>query len=635
MDPDPHYHHLPITDSDTIRLIHLDPSPSLSSPVHCSLKHTTLSACSDDIVEHYIALSYVWGDQLDQRIITVDGKRLSITASLECALRHIRDEERVVRVWADGVCIDQGDVQDRNRQVRRMGRIYEVARHTVIFLGTSGPECDGVLRAITSGTFVPREQEGISLSSEFDAIIRRDIFSHPWFTREFDAIIKRDILSQPWFTRVWVLQELVLSADPWIQKGTVRVRWDQFYHHVFGRTDPASQDEIREHMVGMQKIRDKHRSAAKYARENESISILLDILNIRRGSGVSDPRDMIYGHLGMTGTHVQSMIPIDYDKPIAQLYEDIAIRIISEDRNLSILSCVEKADVDERRGDLPSWVPDWTVAHTVTSSSTPSEEENHFTLSTMVSFRIPHVLAVKGYCYGSVKAVIPGAFLNTVKIGGIFEPTRQELLNWFLDPGSQQAVKIILSFYKEMCQQKCEIIRQVPVISVQGELRLILISLVTDMIKSLPDKDHQIRGNLVLDRWANLLYLHARLLARCYSAGRAIAMLDTLSIAQVLPSTRVGHALCMFLDSRRLIILRPEEMEIPLGLKLDLLSSDFRSEDWVDIESPYISYFHPSPADVVSYRYVTNDDVVWGNAIESEWFPGNRPRRERRIFALH
>jgi hypothetical protein len=40
----------------------------------------------------------------------------------------------------------------------------------------------------------------------------------------FYNIIGEHILVRPWFTRVWVLQELVLSKDPWILIGKTRVR---------------------------------------------------------------------------------------------------------------------------------------------------------------------------------------------------------------------------------------------------------------------------------------------------------------------------------------------------------------------------------------------------------------------------
>lgn len=105
-----------LIEQGTVRLTLLQPSQDLEAGIQCSLLHTSLADCANDIVDHYVALSYVWGDQNDRRTISVDGKRLDITSSLDSALRHIRDSHRILRVWADGVCISQNgiDILDRS-----------------------------------------------------------------------------------------------------------------------------------------------------------------------------------------------------------------------------------------------------------------------------------------------------------------------------------------------------------------------------------------------------------------------------------------------------------------------------------------------------------------------------------------
>jgi hypothetical protein len=116
-----------------IRLILLQPSYDLEAEIHCSLFTTTLRECEDDIAEHYVALSYVWGSQVERSTIIIDGKPKSVTASLDCALRHVREDRRILRLWADGVCINQEDTEEKNQQVRQMDLVYSTANHTVIF----------------------------------------------------------------------------------------------------------------------------------------------------------------------------------------------------------------------------------------------------------------------------------------------------------------------------------------------------------------------------------------------------------------------------------------------------------------------------------------------------------------------
>ncbi|KAF5663395.1 beta transducin [Fusarium circinatum] len=85
----------------------------------------------------YTALSYVWGDASQKGAIHLGGSAKEITASLDAALRDMRDKSRVYRIWADTLCIDQSNNAEKSAQVVLMGRIYSTAHHTVIRLGNS------------------------------------------------------------------------------------------------------------------------------------------------------------------------------------------------------------------------------------------------------------------------------------------------------------------------------------------------------------------------------------------------------------------------------------------------------------------------------------------------------------------
>jgi hypothetical protein len=106
----------------------LQPSPDLQAPVHCSIVHETLAKYENSLLEFYIAVSYVWSDPNIKSTISVDGERPEITSSLDTALRHIRDSERMLHVWADGVCIDQSEIEDRNLQVSLKGINMHLSR---------------------------------------------------------------------------------------------------------------------------------------------------------------------------------------------------------------------------------------------------------------------------------------------------------------------------------------------------------------------------------------------------------------------------------------------------------------------------------------------------------------------------
>jgi hypothetical protein len=146
------YQYTRLTEPDSFRLILLQPSRHLTAPLQLAILTATLSQYEDNIVDHYVALSFVWGNQKDTRTINVDSKQLEITASLDSALRHIRDANCSMKIWADGICINQTDTVEKNIQVREMGSIYGLARSTIIYLGEATDECNLVLDALCSAS---------------------------------------------------------------------------------------------------------------------------------------------------------------------------------------------------------------------------------------------------------------------------------------------------------------------------------------------------------------------------------------------------------------------------------------------------------------------------------------------------
>jgi hypothetical protein len=199
--------------ADAIRLLILQPSEDvLDSPIHCSLIHTTLAACDEDIIDGYTALSYVWGTTKDPNEVYVDGKPFPVTQNLFDALRDLRDFQRVQRLWIDAICINQADEKERNQQVSIMGSIYSSAHHTVIYLNPH------------FGDNSPFDMMKQYLANQDVVEVARQ--------KEHMQHTALRILSSPWFTRVWVLQELVMSSDPRLQCGRYRMRWDAVYQFL-------------------------------------------------------------------------------------------------------------------------------------------------------------------------------------------------------------------------------------------------------------------------------------------------------------------------------------------------------------------------------------------------------------------
>ncbi len=101
------------------------------------LKHVAL----DDFVNgnnplRYFAISYCWGDPVPtDRIWLSEDAHLPINASAADLLRNIDGEQDI---WIDSVCINQGDNDEKSRQVMMMWGTYKFAVRAIVWLG--GPE---------------------------------------------------------------------------------------------------------------------------------------------------------------------------------------------------------------------------------------------------------------------------------------------------------------------------------------------------------------------------------------------------------------------------------------------------------------------------------------------------------------
>jgi hypothetical protein len=322
---------------DSFRLIVLQPASESHEPLQCRLIHTTLFDCSFDIIDHYTAVSYVWGNPNDTGTIVVDGTAMTITATLAAALRDLRDKTRVNRVWADALCIDQSNMSERGKQVSLMGQIYSCAQHTVIHLGSLSTQQTIIFQNLAGKVADP---SNLSLSIP-----------------ELVYLAEENILNLVWFTRVWVFQELVLSQDPWVQCGPSRVRWTDLSSILLGS---ATKDISKRLQVfaDMDASRGTHK---------QSLSRLLEA---RRGLGATDSRDMIFALLGIVSdlSALENYITIGYDQSCKELYEDVARYLYDTQHHPEdiLRQCAREwtnQKVQPNAQDLvhlATWAPDWS-----------------------------------------------------------------------------------------------------------------------------------------------------------------------------------------------------------------------------------------------------------------------------------
>ncbi|KAK7914668.1 hypothetical protein PG985_012371 [Apiospora marii] len=375
-----------LLEPDSIRLLELYPGPMRAIPLMGSLIVTTLRDCEADLVNRYTALSYVWGDGDDadlapaaaDTIILAGGSlKLGITANLSAALKDVRHTSEVMTVWIDAVCINQADVEERSRQVDLMGEIYRNAGSTIVYLGPLNPAVSLLFDIV-----VERKQQRMGLREDHSPL-RDD--GKQMATKEVGddddgsigllrRAVEEDLSAYPWFGRGWVFQELAPSKDPRIQCGERRLPWDDLLgvaRPFLGRTEATRR---------LQALDAVHRSSS--ARSDKD---LCSLILARRGSHVTDPRDLFFSLMGLASdreTYRKFLVP-DYGKPARQVYI-AAARYMKHKLGLSgfLHSAFARPAAKKSRAlHLPSWVPDWEVQTIIPTAQETEETKSEPTVS--------------------------------------------------------------------------------------------------------------------------------------------------------------------------------------------------------------------------------------------------------------
>lgn len=103
-----------------------------------ALVYTLSTVSFQEISKQYFALSYCWGTE--RATVKVNGYGVKISQNLVDFTRMLWDEYASKYddwhfLWADAVCIDQANNEERAQQVKRMRYIYEEAKTIFAWLG--------------------------------------------------------------------------------------------------------------------------------------------------------------------------------------------------------------------------------------------------------------------------------------------------------------------------------------------------------------------------------------------------------------------------------------------------------------------------------------------------------------------
>ncbi|QBZ58695.1 hypothetical protein PoMZ_03653 [Pyricularia oryzae] len=365
----------PLTNPYEIRVLELEPG-SPKDHLKCKLHHCTIefehtgttytqfALSTDNLTKPiwYTALSYRWGDPQPVRHITVDGYEMEITVPLFDALNHFRNSTHSIVMWIDQICINQEDKDEKSRQIPLMGRVYQHAINTLVWLGTSD--------AVTGQLFGLLNHAATELILDFSQLQIPDGLQQRGFPSANDKIWDDlwDLLDRPWFSRLWIIQEVALSRNAWVVCGGHSMSWSML-ETACANLSAAGVSQWLQEKAPKEGSTDHCQRVVKLGTFGQEQS--MNLLNRARESNCWDQRDKVYGLLGIIRA---SWVRVDYNRTytVGRLYRDVAAQALQR-HELILASALQSVDHDYNetlrpvtdcehfaRGVLPSWVADWS-----------------------------------------------------------------------------------------------------------------------------------------------------------------------------------------------------------------------------------------------------------------------------------
>ncbi|KAI6903423.1 hypothetical protein KC334_g7185 [Hortaea werneckii] len=327
------------------------------------------------ILPGFLALSYAWAQDSQQRHVSVNGESTEVTGNLNSGLEAIEASpiiRDVYKVWADAICIDQGNVQERNREVARMRDVYRASANIMIWLGEASDESDlafdficGVAHAWGRGL---REAQTYLRST----VPRKGV-------QLFRALTR--LISRSYWGRTWIIQEVACgNADTLVLCGRKSTVWSDFlltyssfrpYRHtqpsylsrifqdVLQEADARVRDSYREHVRYWEWEKcDQLQSMQEQMASQACCNTTLLLHRVRRVE-CALPQDKVYGILGLLEKDIRSNIVVDYTLPFTSVYRMFARAYAETPDGLKILlESGQEEDLELENAGMPSWVPD-------------------------------------------------------------------------------------------------------------------------------------------------------------------------------------------------------------------------------------------------------------------------------------
>lgn len=374
-----------------IRVLTLLPSSKPIDPIYCSLSHVFL-----DDNPRFEALSYVWGSPIPRRDIIVDGARFIVTPNLYEALKALRHHKKPRAVWADAICINQEDDDDKVYQVPLMGRVYTEATRTVIWFGASNENVDALVAWLSTHGPGRKLLAGLKVGA-------KGLFSEKAGRGKDLMILKAanglfDILTMRYWYRMWTFQEFLLPKDdPLCYCGTHEFRMEalgnarnrilEAVYEVRQRVNNkvvAAGGKVDEPLIEwMEAVAKLTTAMGKKSAEAQSLGSVFalrkafhdETRSLAYYMGMTSERESFRGHDRFYALYgimpaLKNIVPVDYNMSIREVTLAISSYVINVEEIINIYSCFGLLPGHlQGQNEFPSWIPNFARGSDETDGS--------------------------------------------------------------------------------------------------------------------------------------------------------------------------------------------------------------------------------------------------------------------------
>lgn len=286
--------HLPLETSSSFRLLRIQPVLADDS-ISCTLHHFEIHNAPT-----YSALSYCWGNAEQTRVVRLNTYQYSLHDNLWNFLRQMQNDKKFGYYWVDGLCIDQGNIRERNHQVGLMGEIYHNAKEVIIWLGMDA-----------QGEIALQELGKYKCSKD----------RHSPFAQDLEQLFLcgNHLLNYNYWYRIWIIQEVALAKKAYVTCGSASMEFQSF-DRTLGSLGVQGPEWMSNDYFGRRTLTQLSKM------QQGSRPNLWKLLWRFEESLCTDERDRVYGFFGLLSFKDSDPsvfnIEVDYEKPILDVFFD-------------------------------------------------------------------------------------------------------------------------------------------------------------------------------------------------------------------------------------------------------------------------------------------------------------------------